>query len=62
MTLWPLTSLVPGGCDSSGLVLSVPIWLVEAATVADFKGVYVPQPKKVIKVFKLEGYAPPRPP
>ena len=32
---WPANSLVLGGCDSSRLVLSVPIWLAEAATAAD---------------------------
>ena len=35
---WPATRLVPGGGDSSRRVLSVPIWLAEAATAADFKG------------------------
>ena len=29
---------VPGGCDSSRLVLSVPNWRAEAATAADLKG------------------------
>ena len=32
------TTAVPGGCDSSRLVLSVPNWLAEAATAADLKG------------------------
>ena len=35
---WPVTSLVPGGRDSSRPGLGVPIWPAEAATAADLKG------------------------
>ena len=45
------SNLACGGCDSSRLVLSVPIWLAEAATAADFKGGLggvAPQLKKLI--------------
>ena len=35
---WAVTSLVSGGCDSSRLSLSVPIWPADAATAAGLKG------------------------
>ena len=54
-TWFKSSNLACGGCDSSRLGLSVPIWLAEAATAADFKGGSggrsPPQPKKVNHFF-----------